>query len=622
MISNPMQLDQLSLSKSQKIGFLGLCGCRLALVNDTSIDLEWSKRFLSILSKDFLKLDKNDAQAYYPFLDAKSEEPIDPKAFLNLLVEKIDDNQDSLVTGNALHWKIFEQLLWFIVFNIGYDARARTMCRHLAASMEISWSKVMEEETIIGRELYAEAMKISKKKFGGQKKGIWNWKRNMAIGAAAVTGGTLLAVTGGLAAPAISASLAVFGTTGAAIGTAIGSTAGVTATSILFGTTGASVIGFKTDKRTRGVQELCFDLITAGDGMNVYICVTGWLDKDDIQGVEDPFRLAWGDTIEYLRMYQHYHNLKEDAVDTILELYRGREMEFITKLRKMHCQSIDGEPNSADNSRCSMCDEATASTLELVHEEITPSKEQASLLRGWCWKDRFKQADQYCLIWEEKLLLEFGMAMRSITKDKLLSFIDYELIKHTTLAALFAAVTIPRAVFRAFDMIDNIWTLIMNAADQGGKILAKALCQREQGLRPVTLIGYGMGARLIFSCLKELVGINAKASGNSVDGSHTEANCLGIIENAVFLGTPVPASVEEWESIRSVVAGRIINGFSKNDWMLALMYRYQGWAFTCAGIAPLEAKYIENVDLSSIIKGHLEYKYKMAAILDFLHLED
>jgi pimeloyl-ACP methyl ester carboxylesterase len=54
------------------------------------------------------------------------------------------------------------------------------------------------------------------------------------------------------------------------------------------------------------------------------------------------------------------------------------------------------------------------------------------------------------------------------------------------------------------DMIDGVWVLVMARADEAGKILAEALSRREQGLRPVTLVGYSMGARLIFSCLKEL----------------------------------------------------------------------------------------------------------------------
>lgn len=61
---------------------------------------------------------------------------------------------------------------------------------------------------------------------GGQAQALGDWKRNAAIGAAAVTGGALLAVTGGLAAPAIAASLTALGGAGVTIGAAVGSTVG------------------------------------------------------------------------------------------------------------------------------------------------------------------------------------------------------------------------------------------------------------------------------------------------------------------------------------------------------------------------------------------------------------
>jgi hypothetical protein len=50
---------------------------------------------------------------------------------------------------------------------------------------------------------------------------------------------------------------------------------------------------------------------------------------------------------------------------------------------------------------------------------------------------------------------------------------------------------------------------------------------------------------------------------------------MGLVENAVLLGAAVPVDVQVWSSARGVVAGRLINGFSENDWMLAIMYRYQ-----------------------------------------------
>lgn len=78
--------------------------------------------------------------------------------------------------------------------------------------------------------------------------------------------------------------------------------------------------------------------------------------------------------------------------------------------------------------------------------------------------------------------------------------------------------------------------------------MAEVLLSREQGQRPVTLIGYSLGARVIYYCLREM--------------SNRE-NCEGIIQDAILLGTPVTASAECWNQLTRVVSGRLINGYSK-----------------------------------------------------------
>ena len=40
-----------------------------------------------------------------------------------------------------------------------------------------------------------------------------------------------------------------------------------------------------------------------------------------------------------------------------------------------------------------------------------------------------------------------------------------------------------------------------------------------------------------------------------------------------MLGTPIGIVNKEWERARSVVSGRLINGYSKTDWVLALKFK-------------------------------------------------
>ena len=281
-----------------------------------------------------------------------------------------------------------------------------------------------------------------------------------------------------------------------------------------------------------------------------------------------------------------------DQVDRVMGQCRGREDELFTEMNDLRrasrlSRTVHTDARGSDlanhNSESKSCSPTLKSTAA---SNACPSAWERGTkpnpLQAWRWKDRFPHGDQYCLVWEEAGLRRFGRCMRTFAAEQVSVYATTEIIKYTALAALFAAVAIPRAIFRLADIIDNAWTVTMNAADSSGKLLADALRKREQGLRPVTLIGYGMGARLIFSCLKEL------ANEDTVNES------CGIVENAVLLGSPLHMARNEWMSARRVVSGRLINGYSDNDWMLGVMYRYQGWALNSAGIAPLDIAGVET----------------------------
>ena len=57
--------------------------------------------------------------------------------------------------------------------------------------------------------------------------------------------------------------------------------------------------------------------------------------------------------------------------------------------------------------------------------------------------------------------------------------------------------------------------------------------------------------RLVFHCLLELCRCQAK----------------GVVEHAVLLGTPVGVTPQRWRMARTVVAGRLVNGYSSQDWV-------------------------------------------------------
>ena len=45
------------------------------------------------------------------------------------------------------------------------------------------------------------------------------------------------------------------------------------------------------------------------------------------------------------------------------------------------------------------------------------------------------------------------------------------------------------------------------------------------------------------------------------------------------------------------MAGRLINGYSSRDWLLALVYRSKSWSVGVAGTSRVENCGVENLDL-------------------------
>ena len=101
----------------------------------------------------------------------------------------------------------------------------------------------------------------------------------------------------------------------------------------------------------------------------------------------------------------------------------------------------------------------------------------------------------------------------------------------------------------------------------------------------------------------------------------------GIVEHAVLLGAPLRgtggSTTERWRAASGVVAGRLVNCYSPNDLMLAVLFRMQSWAARVAGLAPLSLPGLAvDVDVSDLIGAHADYGLKIREILERVDLED
>lgn len=80
-----------------------------------------------------------------------------------------------------------------------------------------------------------------------------------------------------------------------------------------------------------------------------------------------------------------------------------------------------------------------------------------------------------------------------------------EVLKYTALTGIVSAVALPVGLLQMCNMIDGPWTLAIERSDEAGIELAVSLMEsRTAGHRPVSLVGYSFGARVIYACLLEL----------------------------------------------------------------------------------------------------------------------
>lgn len=85
---------------------------------------------------------------------------------------------------------------------------------------------------------------------------------------------------------------------------------------------------------------------------------------------------------------------------------------------------------------------------------------------------------------------------------------------------------------------------------------------------------------------------------------------------AVIMGAPAATDSATWAAAREVVAGRLVNCYSRSDWVLGFLHRAEGVTRRVAGLQPVDANGVEDVDVTDLVKGHLRYGAATRAILE------
>lgn len=221
------------------------------------------------------------------------------------------------------------------------------------------------------------------------------------------------------------------------------------------------------------------------------------------------------------------------------------------------------------------------------------------------WSVFGDDAEVFALRYEVKSLLKLGQALEemvsssSSTSHGEKETNKMEILPPAVLATLGAALW-PVPLLKSAAGVDTPYHLAKNRSKKTGQILAQVLIDKVQGERPVTLVGYSLGAWVIFSCLKTLA----------------ERRAFGLVETVVLVGAPVPARRRHWQIMRSVVAGKIFHVFSRDDYVLAFLNRSTSDEDGIAGLQPVqEIEGLVNIDLSAEVKEHLDYPRLLGPVL-------
>ncbi|XP_065201540.1 transmembrane and coiled-coil domain-containing protein 4-like isoform X2 [Planococcus citri] len=519
------KLDESNVSEAGRFSLAAICASSLCELFGNEWDADFCSKCIKSVTVS-LQLPQRVQPLMNELIKGTASHSVEPYVDL-VRAEAFFEKSEDL--GNVIF-----NFITIAVQDGSYDARWRVLLRHISQKLEIDAQKMEEYERMLIQYLLQKyEQSQEEKKATASRKLSAKAKRYAWIGLAAVGGGALIGVTGGIAAPLIGSGLtSVLGSS--ALFAAIGSTTGIAVVGSLFGVAGGGLTGYKMRKRVGDIEEFEFHKL-------------------------EPLTEAGND------------NTDAEAVTST-------------------------DSDTADKS---------INTLNELHITIAVSgwikdKNDENYIKAW--SHLFVSREQYYLKYESNYLLELGKAMEYIFSF-VASFATQEVLKLTVFSGLVTAVTWPAGLLGLASVIDNPWGVCLRRSSQVGKQLAEVLLARDQGHRPVTLVGYSLGARVIFYCLREM---------------SERKNCQGIVQDVILIGAPCTAQLSDWSKFPKVVAGRIINGFNRGDWLLRFLYRTLSMAVD--GVAGLQAidlkdRRMINIDLTDMVTRHSDYPEHMDAIL-------
>lgn len=481
---------------------------------------------------------------------------------------------------------IIHSMLLLLLSLEHYVAPSRVLLLYMTSSLHLPLKVLTEDEEKMATGLLEAAKHMSgeeeTKKKAAENKDSRKWK----VGLASVAGAALIGVTGGLAAPLVAAGVGSvmgglgLGATAAAgyLGTVAGSTVLVGG---LFGAYGGRMTGQMMDNYAREVEDFAF-LPVRKDGKDI--------DVDEEEKKEEADIAKKTESVE--------KTLTDESGVQPPQTREGASMakEAIRDSKTKATEKTQEEKKGVEDPAHRRLRVTIGITgwLTSKSEVVTP------------WRVLGHASEVFALRFELEALMNLGNSMTAMVSSAAWGYAKSELIKRTIFAQLASALW-PVALLQVARVVDNPFSLARSRAEKAGEVLADALINKAQGERPVTLIGYSLGARVIYSCLMSLA----------------KRRAFGLIESVVMIGAPAPSTTSDWRVMRSVVASRLVNVYSENDYVLGFLYRTSSIQYGVAGLSKIEGiPSVENVDVSETVSGHLRYRYLVGSILKKIGFED
>lgn len=433
---------------------------------------------------------------------------------------------------------ILHALLLLLLSLESYLAHSRTLLLHLGSSLHIPISRLASMERDVAVGLLTAASQMDASSSTTAAQQANATARKWKVGLASVAGAALIGITGGLAAPLVAAGV------GGLMG---GLGLGATAAAGYLGTLAGSGV-------------LVGSLFGAYGGK-----MTGRMMDEYAREVEDFGFIPVDDNND-----GHLHPVE-------------------------HTRQRIGKPYHAEVEKQKEKDRRRLRVTVGISGWLTQQSEVRTP-----WLVLGDGGEPFALRWELQALLSLGQAIQGAVQGMAWSYVKTELLKRTALAGLMAA-TWPLSFLKFSKVLDNPFSIAKARADKAGAILADALIRKAQGERPVSLVGYSLGGRVVHACLKTLA----------------ERKAFGLVDSVVVMGTPAPSDADDWKVMRSVVTGRLVNIYSERDYILGFLYRTSSIQFGVAGLEAVEGvEGVENIDVSERVTGHLKYRYMVGQLLE------